>query len=890
MLDYLLNQKVKNTYSATFFGVSAGESKASLVQRLKAVKSIGLNRVIAGYGSDNMEAARFDDRCFAALDELVKACRELKMTFWLQDYSPFPTGSADGAFQDPENARLNKLFVDERHIDISGPIENAVIRIDALQNVVYGKAAHRFAKVDPACRKRIGIVAYRMQENPDSAASPILEDDTAVLLDACAAGGFLKWTVPDGHWRVFVIFETYESAGRPYFMNLLSQESVELEIKKVHEPVYEHLKDELGKTWNGFFYDEPEIGNAGNANVFDFFMLPGKRSKDLTDCNVYPWSPEMPAQMEKRDQDWVKKLPTLWYDAGLQQGSFRRSYMDAVTALVRDNYNGQVYAFCRDRGIHYIGHVLEEENSHARLGCGPGHYFRQQYHQDEAGIDVIAGQILPGRDKSVSWYGVVNSDGEFNHFGLAKLASSEARINPVKRNRSACETFAMYGQQGLAERKFVIDHLLVNGVNRMLFGELSSDNATSEYAKVLVDYTDRICGLLRNSTPVIKTAVLYHAEAEWTAGDQAQYFQKPGAKLARRQISYEVIPADVFSFPEMYDTQIKDGLSVNGNAYEALIIPACSSLPESVAEFVEYSAKCGYPVFFVDRMPAGICCQDKKDSKVCLTSLEDLTQKVGEVIQTDIKVISPRQEWIRYAHVQSDQADLYLIHNEAPHGISDCEIILNAESEVLAIDPVSGIVMVPAQESAQNGQIRISIQLGQYEMKYLYLVKDQNIQQMESLSDYSPVRIGAEIEHDEEWEVELPDGRIIFNEAGSLPDLEALLGYDFYGKLIYRTTMTCTDKLPRLLDLGAVSDCCEVILNGKEIGKRIASPYLFDIKGLARKGENALTFVVYTSAANIKNDRSIFGIPLDCLTALPYSLVEPMGIRGPVRWLFEQDA
>jgi len=874
MLEILLDQSIHNTYSAAFFKFSSGEPKESLVNRLQELKAIGLNRVIAGYGTRGMEAAKFDDTYYAALEELVEACRETDMTFWLEDYSPFPTGSADGAFKDPENAGLNKLFLDERHIDICGPVEQAVIRIDDLQRVVYGKALHRFAKLDPSARKRVAVIACRLQENPVCAAAPILEDDTAILLNDHVEGRFLKWRVPEGDWRIFVIFETYESAGRPFFMNLLSKESVALEIEKVHEPIYAHLKNLLGKTWNGFFYDEPEIGNAGGANVFDYFMLPGRRSKDKTDCNVYPWSPEMPLEMTKRDDSWLKKLPFLWYDAQKQHEQFRCDYMDAVTSLVRENYNGQVHAFCRERGIHYIGHVLEDENSHARLGCGPGHYFRQQYYQDEAGIDVIAGQILPGRDKAISWYGITNSDGEFYHYGIAKLASSEAHINPLKNNRSVCETFAMYGQQGLAERKYVVDHLLVSGVNRILFGELSAYEASSDYAKALVNYTDRICGLLRTTTPVIMTAVLYHAEAEWQEGETAQLFQKPAAELARNQISYDVIPADVFSFPSMYNTETGGGLCVNGNVYKALIIPACNRLPESVASFIRQGTANGYPVFFVDRVPEGF-------SDCRWTSLKNLANVVRQTIDADIKVKSSRQEWIRYAHVRSDNEDFYLIHNQAPHGSANVQIILNTGNEVLAIDPISGIVLAPAQETLLDGRVKIIMNLGQHEMKILYSGNGSH-------AKTNRVRVAAKTRHDAAWELELPDGRIISGGAGQLPDLADFLDCDFYGKLIYRTKCNFEDQLPKLLDLGKVSDCCEAILNGHNLGKRLANPYLYDVEAAVRSGINELTIEVYTSAVNVKNEKSIFGIPLNALNAMPYALVEPMGISGQVTWLFEK--
>lgn len=871
--------------STLFFTFSAQETVEELSRRLSDAGKMGIEQVIASYKTQGMEQARFDGTYFEALDRMVEACRRQEMRFWLEDYAPFPTGSANGAYEEPEHTEENKWFINERHLDLTGPIREAVIRVDSLKSLVYGKEIHQFAKVDPACRKLLGVVACRLKENPRNGAAPFLEEETAVLLSEKVKDGFLKWDVPEGRWRIFVLYTTYESSGRAFFMNLLSKASVALEIQRVHKPLYEHLKEELGKTWIGFFYDEPEIGNDGGEKEFDFFMLPGARSRQQTDCNVYAWSPEMPGEMERQDPDWIRNLPCLWYDGLGAYRDYRCRYMDAVTSLIRENYNGQVYAFCRERGIRYIGHVLEDENCHTRQGCGPGHYFRQQYYQDEAGIDVIAGQILPGRDGASSWYGVVNSDGEFYHYGLAKLASSEAHINPIKRNRAAAECFAMYGQQGLAQRKFLLDHLMVNGVNRMLLAELPSYEASLEYSRQLVEYTDRLCELLRTAEPVIKTAILYHAEAEWREGDGAQKFQKPGAALARHQISYDVIPADVFAFPERYHTKMDTGLSVNGHAYEALILPACGRLPEAVAEFVRGCAKTGFPVFFMDRIPEGLKETEMVPNIRCL-SLEELAGEVGQAISMDISVQAEGREWLRCSHLKRGEKEYYLIHNEAPWGGMDCQVMVRSEGEVLEWDPMTGEFLAPRQRKTGDGRVAVTLSLGQYEMKVLLTsalgAEPEN-------EDGRVLRIGRECPGKEAWELEFPDGHKIRTEGGTLPRPEDYVGYDFYGRLVYRTVFFGEDTLPEQLELGQVSDCCEVFLNGQSVGRRAAAPYRYHVGGAVRKGQNELTLEVYTSAGNLKSPVKIFGTSLDALTAVPYGLVEPMGITGPVRWLYQEE-
>ena len=861
--------------SVLFFKFTPGEDCPQIRKRLAAVKAVGIHNIIASYEEEGLKETRLGGDYFETIKELAEACRKEEIGFWLEDYAPFPTGSANGAYREKEYAHLNKLYIDERHLDMRGPVKDAMLRVDLLQNVTYGIARTRFAKVDPDCRRRLGVVAYRVNWSDTAEFSPSLEDGSAVCLDEFIRDGYLHWDIPEGYWRIFVLFTTYEGAGRPYYMNLLSRESVALEIERIHMPVYETLKPWLNQSWKGFFYDEPEIGNAGSADVFDFFMLPGRRTREKTDCNVYPWSPEMPKEMENREKDWIQKLPILWYDGQEEHREIRLSYMDAVTSLVRENYNGQVYDFCHKRGVGYMGHVLEDEGSHVRLGCGPGHYFRQQYYQDEAGIDVIAGQILPGRDGAASWYGVTNANGEFYHYGLAKLASSEAYINPLKRNRCMCETFAMYGKQGLSQMKFLVDHLMVNGINRILFADLSSPLAPVDCPRMLGEYTDRMCSLLRSAEPVMETAVLYHAEAEWM-DDQAQGFQVAARELARNQISYDVIPADVFTFPERYQADFDEGLSVNGHTYRALIVPSCRTLPESARKFLEECVKTHFPVFFLEQLPKNADVKER-DSFCHVVSTAELAKKVRSRIKSDFSVEETQgREWLRVLHLRKDGKDIYLLHNEAPDDEVSCRLRLSLRGPVLREDPMSGLSQIPIQAENEDGSVSVELTMGRYEMCML--------RSMEAADKNTGMYARPEkLVLKGDWTVEMADGTRLEGNDGSLPEPEKVTGREFFGKLVYRAVFDASGDLPKLLDLGRVSDCCQVSLNGCLLGERISAPYLFDVEHAIREGENLLEIEVYTGADNLRLPVRVFDIPLDALTAAPYTLVDRPGLRGPVR-------
>ncbi len=295
VLPALMQKDISENYISPFFHLQADEDTAQITARLQALKDIGIHAVTVEYKANtvgfDMRLVPFDGAFMAVMDRLVAACRQLNMSFWLQDAAPFPTGQVNGRLEDTEYAHLNKLYLDERHLDVAGPRPGAVLHaadwmlLRSMANMAGGSPQNLSGQ------KQLCTVAYRRDENGT------FDEDSAVLLDEYIQDGLLYWDVPEGHWRIFVIFTTYGGGGRTGFMNLLSRESVQLEIEAVHRPIYEKLKEELGKTWSGFFYDEPELGNAIG---FNFDLRPGRKAWLKYDAMVLPWSDEMPAMMAQR--------------------------------------------------------------------------------------------------------------------------------------------------------------------------------------------------------------------------------------------------------------------------------------------------------------------------------------------------------------------------------------------------------------------------------------------------------------------------------------------------------------------------------------------------------------------------------------------------------------
>jgi len=59
--------------------------------------------------------------------------------------------------------------------------------------------------------------------------------------------------------------------------------------------------------------------------------------------------------------------------------------MDVISRLYAQNFTDQIGAWCRAHQVEYIGHVLEDNGNHARLGAGAGHFFRALGGQDMSG-------------------------------------------------------------------------------------------------------------------------------------------------------------------------------------------------------------------------------------------------------------------------------------------------------------------------------------------------------------------------------------------------------------------------------------------------------------------------------------------------------------------------
>lgn len=598
-----------------------GESEEVLRKYMKVIRE-------ANIGAVCVESRPHPDFCgpqwWHDMDIILDEARNRNMKVWILDDSHFPTGFANGAMaEQPDERCRQSVTVQIRECaggetlsfsreELSRAAEEQPTDIEKMISVRDGSQGQRIFEDD----RLLGVFGVKLDANG------FWDGSGCVDLGAekyRGEDGGISFTPDEGVWKVYVLHLTRNRGPHRNYINMMDEASCRVLIDAVYEPHWEHYKDDFGKTIAGFFSDEPEIGN-GHLYAQDAVL--GKDSS-----MDYPWSAEVEKEMARRlGEDFVKYLPLLWEnhgDKGLT-AKVRFAYMDIVTRLVEKDFSFQLGDWCRAHGVEYIGHLIEDNNMHARTGSSLGHYFRGLAGQDMAGIDDIGGQVLPGQEE-VDILGVPFGSriGEFYHYMLGKLGNSLASLSPLKKGRAMCEIFGAYGwSEGVQLEKYLVDHFLVRGINRYVPHAFSpkefpdpdcpphfyahGHNPQYRHFGKLMAYTNRVCELISDGVHVAPAAILYHGDAEWSG--ECMMSHKVAHVLCDHQIDYDFVPQDVFAEPEKWELSISEGTwKVHTQEYRVLLVPYMQFVRKDFAEAVGEMCGKGISVYFVGGYPEGIC-------------------------------------------------------------------------------------------------------------------------------------------------------------------------------------------------------------------------------------------------------------------------------------------
>lgn len=859
------------------------EDKEILRRELRQMKENGIGGFIAESRPhpDYLGSGWWED-----MEILVQEAKRLGLKMWIFDDGSYPSGTANGLIGE-RYPQYMKRYLAVQYVDAIGPARERGVLIDQ-----WLEDGERF----------LCAVAGRRLDHDARFSMDSLIDVTGFVQD-----GILYWDIPEGEWRIFICKVT-GNGGEEWtknYLNPLDPEGTRAFLDLVYEEHYRHLGADFGDTIQGFFTDEPRFGNS-----------PGY-DRLLGDDMVLPWSETLLEELAGEAgcgeafsgssscgdsfggffSDFVRLLPALWFDCGERTADVRYRYMDVVSRRFGKNFIGQMGDWCREHGVRLIGHVIEENGSHARLGYGPGHYFRAMDGMDMAGIDVV-NNIYPGRRDGRFLTHFNNYDAQFNHWGLSKMASSCAHLDPRKRGNSVCEAFGAYGwSEGLKTMKWITDAMCVRGINHIIPHAFSpmefpdpdcpphfyagGNNPQFRLFSVWADYANRVCARLCDGVHVASAAVLYHGESEW--GGACDPFEKAVKALMLRQIDCDVVPGDWLVDRER--SRVEDGrLKIAEESFGALIVPYAQYLPGQVTKRLQELAAQGIVVVFAGDFPKRSYLGEKFEP-VCgmkKAAYDELARMLTEMDLRDIEVEDGGSygEYLVFYHYRQGERDSYFLTNESLFQKVEAEVCFRDGRQACFYDPMTGEFLEAHQRRkvGKDGEKTVvSLLLRPYESVFVVFgetgVKCGKNRRMYARKTGEVVELPAK-----GWEISVSGPlawpeftRTEYTETGSLAAPDKLP--EFSGTVRYR--MKFEARAGRaVLSLGEAYEAVQVWVNGRKAGDAICPPYLFFLEeGMLQDGENELVAEVTNTLAKAHHD-NVFD---------RYWVQEPAGLLGPVK-------
>ncbi|MHC5534574.1 glycosyl hydrolase [Priestia megaterium] len=822
------------------------------------------------------------------LDVIMDEARKRNMKVWILDDSHFPTGYAVGKIKQ-EYPHLQKLFLKVQQQDFIGPQKNAGFlvkwathnREDNKISVGVDQTTSSASNSGNLDDEIIGIIAAKKISMEE------VDVESIVDISQHLHNGVVYWNLPEGDWRIFTLVKTRHGGEKATegYLNPIVPEATQVLIDTVYEPHLHRYKEDFGSTFAGFFSDEPRFGNVKGP-----FASIGR-------CEmVLPWREDMLDILQKRvSDDILRFLPLLWVDAETKAHEVRYAYMDTVSQLYADNFTGQLGSWCRKHGVEYIGHLMEDNNAHARLGYGAGHFYRGLWEQDMSGIDVVLNQIMPGMDKGVfKSFTATGWDGEFFHYGLAKMGASLGHIDPKKKGRTMCEVYGAYGWgEGLKLMKWITDHMLVRGVNYFVPHAFSAKDFPDpdcpphfyangkdpqyRYMNILMNYMNRMSHLLTDGTHIAPVAVLYHAEAEWS-GDY-MLFQKPARELTQHQIDFDVIPMEIVTSSKLTDGK----LLVNDEQFSCLVVPYAEALPKDlIATLLAYVNE-GFRVVFIDGLPQrsseGLSVNTelvklKQHEKSQIVSLENLATQLKSEGIYDIAV-SNAQPYLRYYHYRQQDGDVFMFFNENPYKAIETTIEVPLFTKAYIYNAFENKLSLLDTNITEHGTT-LTLSLETYESKVIIFgdsFKGENVADLIGINKSKQIQ-----ELKGKWQISFATAEQYPEftnhiEQDELTDLSAPSMYpDFSGTVKYEIDFdVMTAPQQALLAIKEAYEIVDIWLNDQHIGTKICPPYQFDVTNVLKEGTNHL--VIEVTNTLVKDQKDFLS---------QYLIQEPTGILGSV--------
>ncbi len=494
------------------------------------------------------------------------------------------------------------------------------------------------------------------------------------------------------------------------------------------------------------------------------------------------------------------------------QKQVRVDLYDFWTRRFRDSYFRRLRDWSRQHGLAFGGHLDGDDMTFGIMIEGLGHVLRPLRNMDIPGVDVIERQLFPGKPN--------------HHF--PKYASSAAHQNGTA--LVLTESFGVYGT-GLtpAQKKWLIDYQYVRGMTVLVSCAGGPGEMLWDLSPHFHRYVARLGYVLACGRPDIETALYYPVRDIWAsddAEDPALLGHDALARaLSRRQCDFDLVDDDVLSDPS---THVADGrLAVGAMRYRTIVVGPTHWMTPKAQANLEALEAAGGRVIHADDL-------DNIDAAVAGLAP---TMQINPPFP-DLRVAVRR--WPAAARPSSSTRAKSPIAAAAAVDLGD---------KLREIDPATGAVRPATLAGSSGGRSMVPVSLAGGES---LLLVSCSLNESAHLAAPAASKVAQSVDLADGWTAHVdrqwgggarPASKAEFK--ATLPSRWAAvpgLGEDFSGRVIYRRTVSVPESWRSgrlILDLGGVQYASRVLVDGREVGCVLWSPWCIELPSLGDRREFA---------------------------------------------------
>ncbi|HYG17349.1 MAG TPA: glycosyl hydrolase, partial [Ohtaekwangia sp.] len=677
--------------------------------------------------------------------------------------------------------------------------------------------------------------------------------ETIDLFDKVDANNKLRWTAPQGNWKLYAVFEGWhgkmvERAGPGGEGNVIDHFSSQALKQYLNRFDSAFRRNDI-TSLRAFFNDSYEVDDARGAA---------------------DWTPELFSIFQKnRGYDLRHHIPAwLGQDAAEKNERVLSDYRQTISELVHDNFTLPWKSWAHRNGA----------------------IIRNQAHGAPANIlDLYAAVDIPEIE------------------GIEplriKMASSAGNIAGKKLVSSESATWLdEHFKSNLGDIKVAADRFMLHGVNHIFYHgtcysppndpwpgrlfyaavHLNPRNPMWRDFDALNEYVTRCQSLLQRSRADQDILVYFpiHDRFATPGAEMLEHFDGVGKQFentAFREASEHMLEKgfafDFISDQQVLNTRCDNGRlkTEGGNSYKVILIPHSRYIPVETLEQIVTLAKEGATVIFyrglpesfagyanldanrkkfndlIATLPASGALQTGKGKIFSGTDLAKLLEQSGvrREAMTDLGI-----QYLRKITPEGERE--YFISNGSNDQFTGWIPLGTPASSVTILDPVSGRIG-SGNTRTVNGITEVFVSLSSRQSMFIRSTKRDT---PEKFNFYKPV--GEPVALRGPWSVTFTEGGPVLPESLEIDTLTSWTMFPqdacqaFSGTAAYTITFNKPQQKSSwwLLDLGRVNESAEVLLNGKPVATLIGPTYRVMIDDRQMKPDNILEIRVSNLMAN----------------------------------------